>query len=124
MLESLADKGDVLAEGTPVHDGILDARCAYAPQTTGTATRCVCFRCGVGCIPFMEGQNQITHSSEVLEGVLESDELRGCGQSLHSDHVSRYNFQVLQSIIRPTGTHIRFQMASRGSEGGVHWGAL
>jgi len=89
VLESLADKGDVLAEGTPVHDGILDARC------------------GVGCIPFMEGQNQITHSSEVLEGVLESDELRGFFDRLFDRPARTFDFKWLRGVPKEafTGAH-------------------
>lgn len=52
--------------------------------------------CGIGCVPFMEGKNDITHSAEVLNGVLESSEMKDFFKGLFGEAVRTFDFKWLR----------------------------
>jgi hypothetical protein len=111
VLDALHAKGDVIQPGT---DTLLLERCE------------------AGCIPFMEGKNDLTHSKEVLD-VLESEELKeitsgllGCrapgeGERPNgeggSDGLLTLNYKWLRAVWRKafTGAHVDRVYMCRGS---------
>ena len=52
LLEMFSDLGGILDPGKKSQDGILAERC------------------GIGCVPFMEGKSSWTHNDIVLKGML------------------------------------------------------
>ena len=74
-------------------------------------------RCGLGCVPFLEGQNEVTHSASVL-AVLEHDWLRQLFQALFEvDDVTSFQFKWLRAMPNDsfTGAHMDWVYMGRGS---------
>ena len=58
VLQHVADSGPEKLED-PLESGVLDSRCSVQGTVGGGAS--LAFRCGRGCVPFMEGRNGVTH---------------------------------------------------------------
>jgi hypothetical protein len=78
VLGDFEKKGDILDPSRPTEDGILRKEC------------------GMTCIPFMEGKNDITHSSQVLTGVLESSEMKEFFTNLFDEEIRTFDFKWLR----------------------------
>ena len=77
-------------------------------------------RCGFGCVPFMEGKNDLTHSPPLL-GVVENDALlelfRGLFDLKDTADVRTFDYKWLRGVYRQafTGVHVDNVYMSRGS---------
>ena len=117
ILEHFNQKGGILDPETETAEGILQKQC------------------GVSCIPFMEGKNDITHSAEVLNGVLESSEIVSFFEGLfdskvrcfrtslplmHPSYVQArtFDFKWLRGVPtgKFTGAHVDRVYMGRGTE--------
>jgi hypothetical protein len=102
VLRHLEEKGDVLEidAARPRSDGVLRERCGH------------------GCIPFMEGRNDVTHSAELLN-VFEGDAINRIFRGLlQCDDVRSFDFKWLRGMPRDgfTGAHVDRVYMGRGSE--------
>ena len=73
--------------------------------------------CGLGCVPFMEGRNPVTHSPELLK-VIEGKELRRFFEGVFgTPNVRSFDFKWLRAVPREkfTGAHVDNVYMSRGS---------
>lgn len=101
VLEHLQSLGTVFDPAHPWENGVLAANC------------------GVHCLPFMEGRNDITHSPAVL-GLLESPEIRVFFDRLFGEPSRSFDFKWLRAVHRQafTGAHTDSVYMSRGSQVG------
>ena len=102
VLAHLEAKGDVLEidAARPRSDGVLRERCGH------------------GCIPFLEGRNDVTHSSELLT-VFEGEAIKGIFRGLLDvPDVRSFDFKWLRGMPRDgfTGAHVDRVYMGRGSE--------
>ena len=73
--------------------------------------------CGLGCLPFMEGRNDVTHHPAVA-GVLEGGPLRGAvGALLGTAELRTFDYKWLRAMPRAsfTGAHVDAVYMARGS---------
>ena len=73
--------------------------------------------CGLGCIPFMEGRNGVTHHPDVA-AVLEGAPLRAAvGALLETDALRTFDYKWLRAMPRAsfTGAHMDAVYMARGS---------
>jgi hypothetical protein len=101
VLSHLEAVGGVLAPGRPASDGVL-----------------VNERCQAGCVPFMEGRNDVTHSPELL-AVLEGRELAGLAAGvLGAPAAETFDFKWLRGGWADfyTGAHVDRVYMGRGSQ--------
>lgn len=73
--------------------------------------------CGLGCIPFMEGYNDVTHHPAV-SAVLEGSPLRGAvGALLETSSLRSFDYKWLRAMPRAsfTGAHVDAVYMARGS---------
>ena len=97
-LEKLKEAG-VLDDGCPLWDGVLRERC------------------GLGCVPFLEGQNELTHSTPMLT-VFEHSVLHTLFRGLFDvDTVRSFDFKWLRAMpqFSFTGAHMDWVYMGRGS---------
>ena len=101
VLDHFAAQGGVLvgADVAPRREGVLEARC------------------GVGCVPFMEGANGVTGHPAVLGGVLESAALRAFFDGLFGGESRTFDFKWLRGVPtgRFTGAHCDIVYMGRGT---------
>ncbi len=100
MLKYMADVDAVIANGDhPLEKGVLREGC------------------GLGCVPFMEGRNAITHDPCML-AVLESERLYALFHLLFGEPVGTFDFKWLRGVHRQafTGAHMDSVYMSRGSQ--------
>lgn len=73
-------------------------------------------RCGMGCLPFLEGKNELTQSPEVA-GVIAGDALAGFMQQLLGEPIITLEYKWLRTMPRAsfTGAHCDRVYMSRGS---------
>jgi len=73
-------------------------------------------RCGLGCVPFMEGRNAVTHAPAVLR-VLEAPELRAAAEALLGERAVPFDYKWLRGVPRQgfTGVHVDAVYMARGS---------
>lgn len=74
-------------------------------------------RCGIGCIPFMEGRNDITHSQEVSR-VLEGPRPKAFFKELFGTDSITFDYKWLRGIHRRgfTGAHVDNVYMGRGTK--------
>ncbi|OWF45861.1 uncharacterized protein LOC110456468 [Mizuhopecten yessoensis] len=74
-------------------------------------------RCGIGCIPFMEGKNDITHAKEVIR-VLEGPRPKKFFNELFGSDCATFDYKWLRGIHRRafTGAHVDNVYMGRGSQ--------
>jgi len=74
-------------------------------------------RCGLGCLPFLEGKNDITHSRPHL-AVVEGDRPRKFFSSLLQGPVKTYDTKWLRAMPRDgfTGAHMDWVYMGRGTK--------
>ncbi|XP_060082056.1 uncharacterized protein LOC132561347 [Ylistrum balloti] len=74
-------------------------------------------RCGIGCIPFMEGRNDITHTEEVIR-VLEGPRPKKFFKELFGSESITFDYKWLRGIHRRafTGAHVDNVYMGRGSQ--------
>jgi len=72
--------------------------------------------CGMGSLPFLEGQNDMTHSAEVLR-VFEGDAITALFRGLHDAEVQTFDYKWLRAVPKGafTGAHNDAVYMSRGS---------
>ena len=101
VLDHFAAQGGVLvgADVAPRREGVLEARC------------------GVGCVPFMEGANAVTGHPAVLGGVLESATMRAFFDGLFGGESRTFDFKWLRGVPtgRFTGAHCDIVYMGRGT---------
>ncbi|GMH63425.1 hypothetical protein TL16_g03709 [Triparma laevis f. inornata] len=101
VLDHFAEQGGVLVgkDVAPRQEGVLEARC------------------GVGCVPFMEGANAVTHHKAVLGGVLESTAMRQFFDGLFGSESRTFDFKWLRGVPtgRFTGAHSDIVYMGRGT---------
>merc|ERR1712150_151236 len=75
-------------------------------------------RCGIGCVPFMEGKSSWTHNDIVLKGVLESEEIKQFFADFLGGPVLTFDFKWLRAVPNGThtGAHVDRIYMGRGSE--------
>lgn len=99
LLKSFQAAGNILEPDRPLEEGILQERC------------------GMGCVPFLEGINEITHSPEML-AVFEGEALREIYRNLlEAPEVRTFDFKWLRAMPRAafTGAHLDTVYMGRGS---------
>jgi hypothetical protein len=98
VIEDLKSRGNVLVPGKE-SEGVLMERCM------------------AGCVPFLEGQNHLTHSPEVLE-VLAGDRIRGLLEKVIGSDVTTFDFKWLRAAWNSfyTGAHVDRVYMGRGSQ--------
>eukprot|EP00928_Gymnodinium_smaydae_P081599 TRINITY_DN65085_c0_g1_i1.p1 TRINITY_DN65085_c0_g1~~TRINITY_DN65085_c0_g1_i1.p1 ORF type:complete len:405 (-),score=85.24 TRINITY_DN65085_c0_g1_i1:185-1360(-) len=99
VLDTFAEKGDILDARRPVSEGALRERC------------------GFGCIPFLEGKNATTHSQQLLQ-VFEGERIRQIFRGvLDSESVISFDYKWLRGMPREsfTGAHMDSVYMSRGT---------
>ena len=79
VLDFYGEKGGILDPARPLDEGVLLERC------------------GMGCVPFTEGRNDLTHSDDVLR-VLEAPELRALFKDLFEEEARTFDFKWLRGI--------------------------
>ena len=97
VLDHLIEKGDVLAD----RDAMMLNE-----------------NCGLGCIPFMEGRNDVTHAPELLE-VFEGDAIRALFRGIFDvESVRPFDFKWLRGMPRDgfTGAHVDSVYMGRGTD--------
>lgn len=74
-------------------------------------------RCGIGCVPFMEGQNELTHSPEMLEVFEGAGIQRVFRGLLDSEEVRSFDFKWLRAMPKEsfTGAHFDRVYMGRGT---------
>ena len=101
VLDHFAAQGGVLVDTdvAPRQEGVLEARC------------------GVGCVPFMEGANAVTSHPKVLDGVLESAAMRTFFDGLFGVESRTFDFKWLRGVPtgRFTGAHCDIVYMGRGT---------
>jgi hypothetical protein len=104
VLEHLHNMGTVFDPKHPWESGVLAANC------------------GIHCLPFMEGRNDITHSDAVLR-VLEGQEIRSFFDAFFGEPSLTFDFKWLRAVHRQafTGAHTDSVYMSRGSKVRVGW---
>jgi len=133
-LDGLIPREDVLTarhavlRGLAEKEGVLDIQ-QHGEDAVGRGL--LRAGCGLGCLPFLEGQNQTTHAPEVL-GVLEHARLRAFFEKLFSVEAtgapvpvahaapSRRGHQVHREQCARTGANFRLQVATSRATGGLH----
>lgn len=125
LRKEIQEKGYLFIRGFHDRQEVLQARLSVleyvnkeaefklvAPPTEGVLDE----RCGRGCIPFMEGKNEITHSPEVLR-VLEGHRPRMFFERFLDSEVKTFDFKWLRGINRKqfTGAHVDNVYMGRGS---------
>lgn len=116
FVPGLIDRGQVLAARERVLrsfselEGVLDSQHAISEGVLEA-------RCGVGCVPFLEGQNELTHSEEVLKGVLESASMFEFFGHLYGEPARTFDFKWLRGVPRDafTGAHMDWVYMGRGT---------
>ena len=79
-MEHIASQGaDKFAPGQPLEAGVLDSRC------------------GRGCVPFMEGSNDITNNGEVSR-VIQGDRVRGFFEAFLGGEVITFDHKWLRGV--------------------------
>ena len=99
VLEYIQTSGDEkLDSSSPLESGILDSRC------------------GRGCIPFMEGRNEISHHP-ALQAVLEGARPRQFFEKLLGGEILTFDYKWLRGVHREafTGAHVDNVYMSRGT---------
>jgi hypothetical protein len=98
VLADLAARGTVLVPGKEA-EGVLQERCM------------------AGCVPFLEGENHLTHSEEVLE-VLAGARIRGILEAVLDGPVATFDFKWLRAAWNAffTGAHLDRVYMGRGSQ--------
>jgi len=99
VLEYIKSSGEEkLDSSEPLESGILDSRC------------------GIGCLPFMEGKNYISHHQVVLE-VLEGSRPRQFFEKLLGGEILTFDYKWLRGVPRTafTGAHVDNVYMSRGT---------
>ncbi|CAK8672065.1 unnamed protein product [Clavelina lepadiformis] len=74
-------------------------------------------RCGLGCIPFMEGRNSLTHC-DAMKRVIEGNHVFSFFEELFGGEAITFDFKWLRAMHRSgyTGAHIDRVYMSRGSQ--------
>jgi hypothetical protein len=98
VIKHLAAQGNVLVPGKE-EEGVLYERCM------------------AGCIPFMEGKNDLTHSPEVLE-VLAGERIQRLMSTVLDSKVVTFDFKWLRAAWKTffTGCHLDRVYMGRGSQ--------
>jgi hypothetical protein len=99
ILGYLKELGGKLDETYPLDLGVLKAGC------------------GVGCLPFLEGRNSLTHSPEVLN-VLEGLRAKGFFKILFGEEVRSFDYKWLRVMHQGgfTGAHVDHVYMNRGTD--------
>lgn len=105
----------VLAARSAVLDGFAASGSILDP-TRDPAEGVLLERCGLGCVPFLEGRNDVTHSPTLLR-VLEAPELRALFEGLLGESVCSFDYKWLRGVPRAgfTGAHVDAVYMARGS---------
>ena len=92
-MEHIASQGaDKFAPGQPLEAGVLDSRC------------------GRGCVPFMEGSNDITNNGEVSR-VIQGDRVRGFFEAFLGGEVITFDHKWLRGGHKGR-THLKKRMST------------
>jgi ectoine hydroxylase-related dioxygenase (phytanoyl-CoA dioxygenase family) len=116
--------GFVFLRGVLGADNVRAARAAVVGHLTAVggvlqagSTSVLEEGCGLGCIPFMEGCNDVTHHPAVA-AVLEGGPLRGAvGALLETSSLRTFDYKWLRAMPRAsfTGAHVDAVYMARGS---------
>ena len=99
VLEDFAARGGVLAADRPLSEAVLEEGCA------------------AGCVPFVEGRNELTHSPSML-AVLEGSGIRAAVQALLGvEEVRTFDFKWLRAVASDqfSGAHVDWVYMGHGS---------
>jgi ectoine hydroxylase-related dioxygenase (phytanoyl-CoA dioxygenase family) len=119
-----ARDGFVYLRGTLGHAAVRAARAAVAAHLSasggvfvGGSTTVLNEGCGLGCLPFLEGRNDVTHHPDVA-AVLEGAPLRAAvGALLETAALRTFDYKWLRAMPRKsfTGAHVDAVYMARGS---------
>ena len=99
LLSRFSERKDILNPDKSIEEGILAERC------------------GIGCVPFLEGRNEVTHSDEMLR-VFEGEAIQNIFRGIFAtDAVRTFDFKWLRAVPKQkfTGAHVDAVYMSRGS---------
>ena len=142
-LEPMAKRGDmvrngkfdslrqaIIEDGYAYLDGVLDRNAVLECREyilnkffdaggiiKGEATDAVLEEnCGVGCVPFMEGYNEFTHNSKVIN-VLENPVIKNIFTKIFNQEVISFDYKWLRGVSTGsyTGVHYDIVYMRRGS---------
>ncbi|XP_048766849.1 uncharacterized protein LOC125673933 [Ostrea edulis] len=126
LRKEIQEKGFLFIRGFHDRQEVLQARLSVleyvnqkaefklmSPPTQGILDE----RCGRGCIPFMEGKNDVTHCPSVLK-ILEGRRPRQFFQRFLGTEARTFDFKWLRGINRKqfTGAHVDNVYMGRGSK--------
>jgi hypothetical protein len=99
MLEKFASMGGILDPAEPPQKGTLLARC------------------GLGCVPFLEGKNDVTHDP-LVQSVIAGEALENIMEKLLGEPVLSFEYKWLRAMPREsfTGVHCDNVYMARGSK--------
>ncbi|GFO33479.1 hiv tat-specific factor 1 [Plakobranchus ocellatus] len=99
VLAFMEEYGDALSQAHPVEEGVLREGC------------------GVGCVPFMEGHNTISHKDSILS-VIEGHRPYNFFREYFGSEAVTFDYKWLRAMPRDgfTGAHVDSVYMSRGSE--------
>eukprot|EP00730_Choanoeca_flexa_P011227 TRINITY_DN24089_c0_g1_i1.p1 TRINITY_DN24089_c0_g1~~TRINITY_DN24089_c0_g1_i1.p1 ORF type:complete len:342 (+),score=71.35 TRINITY_DN24089_c0_g1_i1:237-1262(+) len=128
MLETLQEHGYLYIKGFHPRQAVLDARDRVLEHFQAQTAVLDTVRhplgdgvlnegCGVGCVPFLEGKNEVTHSPEVL-AVLEGKHAYSFFDRLFGEPATSFGYKWLRGVHRQafTGAHADNVYMSRGSQ--------
>ena len=100
VLSGFASAGGILSPAHSPEEGVLLSRC------------------GQGCVPFLEGQNDVTKSPIVNEGVLESPSLAGFFRSFLGEEPRSFDYKWLRAVHSGafSGAHVDNVYMGRGTQ--------
>jgi len=98
VLGTFVEKGGILDASQPVKEGVLKERC------------------GLGCVPFMEGRNEVTHSEPLLQ-VFEGERIKEIFAGVLGAGTRSFDFKWLRAMPHDafTGAHMDNVYMGRGS---------
>ena len=100
VLEDFGRRGGVLDASRPIEEAVLKEGCA------------------AGCVPFLEGQNDVTHDPKML-AVLEGSGLKAAvSAALGCENVRTFDFKWLRAVPKGTfsGAHVDWVYMGHGSQ--------
>eukprot|EP00040_Diaphanoeca_grandis_P026257 m.146879 g.146879 ORF g.146879 m.146879 type:complete len:364 (-) comp30505_c0_seq1:372-1463(-) len=127
LAAELKEKGYLLIRQLHDRDEVLDARLAVLKHIGQLGEKLdpahnweegvLLQRCGQGCVPFMEGRNDISHSAAVSK-VLEGERPKGFFSKLFGGECATFDYKWLRAMYNSgfTGAHTDSVYMSRGTQ--------
>ena len=113
VLKGLLPSEDVVEAAALVLDAYKAKGTILEPTGSDTLRR----DCGLGCVPFTEGRNELTHADAMLK-VVEAPKLQQFFKRLFGEEAATFDYKWLRGVPRgvATGCHLDRVYMGRGSE--------